>query len=110
MAGDDVDSAPAFPRVGGFSHRAKVISIAAVVVAGLIAGLVAWSPWKPNPPAHVHATSPTATSALVSWRTAGGLMAIGTPAWGVQAIIASELLGPPLALRSRATSGTPHAF
>jgi hypothetical protein len=75
MAGDDVDPAPAFPRVGGFGHRAKVISVAAVVVAGLIAGLVAWSPWKPNPPAHVHATSPTATSALVSWHAASGIIA-----------------------------------
>ena len=87
MAGDDVHpapaeappeaavAAPALPRVGGFSHRAKVISVAAVVVAGLIAGLVAWSPWKPNPPAHVHATSPTATSALVSWQAASGIIA-----------------------------------
>ncbi len=67
--------APATPRGRGISRRAKVTSVAAVVVAGLIAGLVAWSPWKPNPPASVHATSPTATSALVSWHAASGIIA-----------------------------------
>jgi hypothetical protein len=52
-----------------------IASVVVVVVVGLIAGVVAWSPWKPNPPANVHATSPTATSALVSWQAASGLIA-----------------------------------
>jgi hypothetical protein len=69
--------AAALPRGRGISRRAKVASlaVAGVVAAGLIAGLVAWSPWKPNPPASVHATSPTATSVLVSWQAASGIIA-----------------------------------
>ena len=67
--------APAPPRRRGISRRVKVASVAGVVVVALIAGLVVWSPWKPNPPAGVHATSPTATSALVSWQAAGGTIA-----------------------------------
>jgi hypothetical protein len=67
--------APAPPRRRGISRRAKVVSVAVVVVVGLIAGLVAWSPWQPNPPADVRASSPTATSTVVSWQAAGGLIA-----------------------------------
>ena len=65
---------PPPPRRRVFSRRTTIASVAGLVVIGLIAGLIAWSPWKPNPPADVHATSPSATSALVSWRTAGGLI------------------------------------
>jgi hypothetical protein len=34
----------------------------------------------------------------------------GSRAWGVQAIVAMEVLGPPVSLRSGATLGAPHAF
>jgi Fibronectin type III domain len=54
------------------SRRAKVASLAGLVVVALIAGLVVWSPWRPPAPSGVRATSPTATSAVVSWRTSSG--------------------------------------
>jgi Fibronectin type III domain len=50
--------------------RARWIAAsAAVVVVGLVIGLVVWAPWHKVlvAPAVVHAQSPTATSVLVSW-------------------------------------------
>jgi hypothetical protein len=34
----------------------------------------------------------------------------GSPAWGAGAIVALEILGPPVSLRAGATLGAPHAF
>jgi hypothetical protein len=49
-----------------FGRRARIATLA-VAVAALIAGVVVWAPWAPNPPTGVHATSPTATTAVISW-------------------------------------------
>lgn len=54
------------------SRRAKFASVAVVVVLALAAGVFVWSPWQPNPPSRVSATSPTATSVLISWKPSGG--------------------------------------
>jgi len=43
-------------------------------------------------------------------RTLGGGPAIGSRAWAANAILANEILGPPVSLRPGATSGVPHAF
>lgn len=45
-----------------------------VVVAALIAGLVIWQPWNPppNPVTGVRVSSPTATSAVISWTAPQG--------------------------------------
>ncbi len=50
------------------------------------------------------------SGAVHARRAASGLSGIGTPGWGVGALIASEIFGPPVALRSRATSGSSEAF
>jgi hypothetical protein len=42
-------------------------------------------------------------------RTVGG-MPIGSRGWGASAVVASEVLGTPVGLRSGATVGVPHAF
>jgi hypothetical protein len=63
---------PPPPRKPWISRRAKVASLAGVVVVALIAGLFVWSPWTPNPPSGVRATSPTATSAVISWHASSG--------------------------------------
>ncbi|HEV8023057.1 MAG TPA: hypothetical protein VGP41_17400 [Candidatus Lustribacter sp.] len=42
-------------------------------------------------------------------RALGGL-AIGSRGWGANAIVAAEVLGTPVGLRSGATVGVPHAF
>jgi hypothetical protein len=49
-----------------FGRRARIATLA-VAVAALIAGVVVWAPWTPSPPTGVHATSPTATTAVISW-------------------------------------------
>lgn len=66
--------APVPRRTRRVSRRVKVASLAGVVVAALIAGLVVWSPWQPNPPVGVRAISPTATSVVVSWHASSGNM------------------------------------
>jgi hypothetical protein len=43
-------------------------------------------------------------------RTLGGGPAIGSAGWAANAILANEILGPPVSLRSGATLGVPHAF
>jgi hypothetical protein len=43
-------------------------------------------------------------------RSVGGGPPIGSPAWAANAIVANEILGPPVSLRSGATLGAPHAF
>jgi hypothetical protein len=63
---------PRPPQRKRLSRRAKLASLAGVVVIALIAGLVIWSPWNPAPPGRVAATSPTATSAVVSWQASSG--------------------------------------
>lgn len=80
MAGSATEAAPA----GGASParkkrrrvscRAKFAFLAVVVVLALVASVFVWSPWQPNPPSGVTATSPTATSALISWKPSGGGM------------------------------------
>jgi hypothetical protein len=46
------------------------------------------------------------------WRVRGiGTSTIpGRPGWGAGAVVALEVLGPPVSLRSGATLGAPHAF
>ncbi len=72
--------APAPPPVpvpgrGGRSGRwARIATLAVLAVAALIAGVAVWVPWRPGPPTAVHVTSPTATTAVVSWSpSTGGL-------------------------------------
>lgn len=43
-------------------------------------------------------------------RAVAGAAPIGSRGWGTSAIVAAEVLGPPVALRSGATVGVPHAF
>lgn len=45
-----------------------------VALAGLVIGLVIWAPWSPSPhpPTAVRVSSPTATTALVSWTAPKG--------------------------------------
>jgi hypothetical protein len=43
-------------------------------------------------------------------RTLGGGPALGSPGWAANAIVAYEVLGPPVSLRPGATLGAPHAF
>jgi hypothetical protein len=44
------------------------------------------------------------------FRTLGGGPAIGSPRWAANAILANEIIGTPVSLRSGATLGVPHAF
>jgi hypothetical protein len=43
-------------------------------------------------------------------RTLGGGPPIGSPGWAANAILAGEIIGSPVSLRSGATLGVPHAF
>jgi hypothetical protein len=43
-------------------------------------------------------------------RRVGSGPPLGSPAWAANAIVANEILGPPVSLRSGATLGAPHAF
>jgi hypothetical protein len=43
-------------------------------------------------------------------RTLGGGPAIGSPGWAANAVLAAEIIGSPVSLRSGATLGVPHAF
>jgi hypothetical protein len=43
-------------------------------------------------------------------RTLGGGPRIGSPGWAANAVLASEIIGSPVSLRSGATLGVPHAF
>jgi hypothetical protein len=43
-------------------------------------------------------------------RALGGGPALGSPGWAANAIVAYEILGPPVSLRPGATLGAPHAF
>jgi Fibronectin type III domain len=45
-----------------------------VALVGLVVGLLVWAPWSPRPqaPTAVHVSSPTATTALVSWAAPKG--------------------------------------
>ena len=65
---------PAPAPAGGrrFGRRARIIALAAVVVAALLVGVAVWAPWTPNPPTAVHATSPTASTAVISWTSSRG--------------------------------------
>jgi hypothetical protein len=50
------------------------------------------------------------TAARRRLRSIGGGPAPGSPGWGANAVLALEVLGPPVSLRSGATLGAPHAF
>jgi hypothetical protein len=65
---------PAGPARPGRRRKRWIISLSAVAVVGLAAGLVVWAPWHKVPvaPAVVHVLSPTATSVLVSWAPSKG--------------------------------------
>jgi Fibronectin type III domain len=56
-------------------RRGWTITAAGIVAAAMIAGLIVWSPWKPNPPSAVHVTSPTATTADITWAASTGISA-----------------------------------
>jgi hypothetical protein len=43
-------------------------------------------------------------------RTVGGGPPLGSPGWAANAVVAAEILGPPVSLRPGATLGAPHAF
>ena len=43
-------------------------------------------------------------------RVIGGGPPLGSPGWGANAVLAMEILGPPVSLRPGATLGVPHAF
>ena len=43
-------------------------------------------------------------------RSIGGGAQLGSPGWAANAVVAMEVLGPPVSLRSGATLGAPHAF
>ena len=55
-----------------FGRRARIAALAVVLVAALGGGVFAWAPWTPNPPTAVHATSPTAGTAVISWTASKG--------------------------------------
>jgi hypothetical protein len=65
---------PAGPTHPSRKRARWILSLVAVAVLGLVAGLLIWAPWHkvPVPPAVVHAQSPTATSVLVSWAPSKG--------------------------------------
>jgi hypothetical protein len=54
-------------------RRRWTMAAAGVVVAALVAGLVVWSPWTPNPPSAVRVTASTATTAEITWAASGGI-------------------------------------
>jgi cell division septation protein DedD len=53
---------------------------------------------------------PAATGPRRRLRSIGAGPALGSPGWGVNAVLATEILGPPVSLRAGATLGAPHAF
>ena len=65
---------PSGPPRSGRRRKTWIIALSAVVVAGLVVGLIIWAPWHQVPvaPAAVHAQSPTATVVLVSWTPSQG--------------------------------------
>src|SRR5215472_10529127 len=65
---------PSGPTRPGRRRKTWIIALSAVVVVGLVIGLIVWAPWHKVPvaPAAVHAQSPTATSVLVSWAPSQG--------------------------------------
>ena len=69
---DATAAAPRSPRGKRFGRRARIATLAVVVVAALAGGVFAWAPWTPNPPTAVHATSPTAGTAVISWAASKG--------------------------------------
>jgi hypothetical protein len=67
-------AAPAEPKPPSRWRSKWPIAAAAVLVAGLVAGLLVWAPWDQAPvaPIATNAVSPTATSVLVSWPASKG--------------------------------------
>jgi hypothetical protein len=65
---------PSGPTRSGRRRKTWIIALSAVVVVGLVIGLIVWAPWHNGPvaPAAVHAQSPTATVVLVSWAPSQG--------------------------------------
>ena len=55
------------------SRRGWTMTVAAVAVAALVAGLIVWSPWTPSPPSAVRVTGSTATTAEISWAASSGI-------------------------------------
>jgi hypothetical protein len=54
--------------------------------------------------------TPAAAAPRRRIRTIGGGPPLGSPGWAANAVVAAEILGPPVSLRSGATLGAPHAF
>jgi hypothetical protein len=65
---------PSGPTRSGRRRKTWIIALSAVVVVGLVVGLIVWAPWHKVPvaPAAVNVRSPTATSVLVSWAPSKG--------------------------------------
>jgi hypothetical protein len=53
---------------------------------------------------------PSPATRVRRFRTLGGGPAVGSAGWAANAVLALEILGPPVSLRSGATLGVPHAF
>jgi hypothetical protein len=65
------------PQAGSGGRRRPplwVVIAGGVALVGLVVGLVVWAPWNPVPqtPSAVRVSSPTATTALVSWTAPKG--------------------------------------
>jgi hypothetical protein len=65
-------SAPVPVQGRRFGRRARIAALAVVVAAALIAGVAVWAPWTLSPPKDVRATSPTASTAVISWTASTG--------------------------------------
>ena len=69
---------PPVPPPPGAGRRRRpplwALIASGVALAGLVAGLLVWAPWSPPPqaPTAVRVSSPTATTALVSWTAPKG--------------------------------------
>lgn len=69
---------PPVPPPAAASRRRRppiwALIVGVVALAGIAVGLFIWAPWRPAPqaPTAVHVSSPTATTALVSWTAPKG--------------------------------------